>query len=91
MIEPIYIGLMGASILIAAWLFETIEGIKEHKSLIDIRFAVAFLSAIILLTVYSWQIKDQIFFWLNTILLGIVVIEIAYTLFLRKTRKRFKR
>ncbi len=91
MIDPIYLGLAGAIILILAWLFETIECVRKHKSLIDLRFAFASLFATGLLSAYSWQIKNDVFLWLNIILLIFVVLEIAYTLSIKKVHKRFKR
>lgn len=86
MISPEYIGLAGSVILVIAWLFETIEGIKEHKALIDLRFAVASLVAVLLLVVYSWMIENLIFYWLNIILGIIVVLEIVYTLGVKKVK-----
>jgi len=86
MISPEYIGLAGAVILVIAWMFETIEGIREHKALIDLRFAVASLVAVILLIAYSQMIENMIFYWLNIILGIIIVLEIAYTLSIKKVK-----
>jgi len=80
MIDANFIGIVGAVILILSWIYETAEGLKEHKELIDLRFAVANITAIVLLTVYSWMINNKIFFWLNVALIIVVAIEIIYTL-----------
>ena len=84
MISAEYIGIIGAVILILSWVYETAEGLKEHKELIDLRFAVANISAIVILIAYSWMIKNDIFFWLNIVLAIVVAAEIGYTLAVKK-------
>ena len=86
MINADLVGLVGAMILILAWLFETIEGVREHKALIDLRFAAASLIAVLLLVVYSWMIGNLIFYWLNTILAIIVILEIGYTVAIKRVK-----
>lgn len=77
----IEIGIAGAFLLLVAWFFETIESIKNHKSLIDLKFALIYLISIVLLTVYAFQNNDIIFFWSNLGLIVLVLFEIAYTIY----------
>ena len=81
----IEIGIAGAILLLAAWLFETYESVKNHKSLIDLRFAFIYISRLILLTVYAFLRNDSVFFYNNLALIALVVFEIVYTV--HKTRK----
>jgi len=74
-------GIAGAVLLLAAWFYETYESVKYHKSLIDLRFAFLYMGSIILLTVYSFQRNDAVFFWINIFLMILVLFEIFYTIF----------
>ena len=76
----IEIGIAGAVLLLVAWLFETIESIKYHKSLIDLKFALIYITSTILLTIYAYQRNDMVFFSVNLCLIALVLFEIAYTL-----------
>lgn len=84
MIIPLYLGIIGAGLIIASWLYETIEAMKRHKSKVDINFAFLNGAGIFILIYYSYLIKDNVFFWLNIVLASIVAVEILYTLFTRK-------
>lgn len=81
----IEIGIAGAILLLAAWLFETYESVKRHKSLIDLKFAFIYIISTVLLTVYAYQNNDMVFFSVNIFLILIVLFEIAYTIY--KTRR----
>jgi lipid-A-disaccharide synthase-like uncharacterized protein len=80
----IEIGILGAILLALAWLFETIESIKKHKSLIDLKFALIYLVSTILLTVYAFQNNDIVFFGVNALLIILVIFEIVYTFYKKK-------
>jgi len=80
----IEIGIAGAILLVLAWLFETLESIKKHKSLIDLKFALIYLSGTILLAVYSFQKNDYVFLGLQFCLIILVIFEIVYTLYKKK-------
>jgi lipid-A-disaccharide synthase-like uncharacterized protein len=82
----IEIGIAGAILLLAAWLFETYESVKRHKSLIDLKFAMIYITSVILLTIYAYQRNDSVFFYNNLALIALVLFEIFYTV--RKTKKR---
>lgn len=81
----IEIGIAGALLLLFAWLFETYESIKKHKALVDLKFALIYITSTILLAVYSYQRNDQVFFIMQLCLIVLVLFEIFYTL--HKTRR----
>jgi len=81
----IEIGIAGALLLLLAWLFETYESIKKHKALVDLKFALIYISSTILLAIYSYQRNDQVFFIMQLCLIVLVLFEIFYTL--HKTRR----
>jgi lipid-A-disaccharide synthase-like uncharacterized protein len=81
----IEIGIAGAVLLLVAWLFETFESIKRHKALVDLKFALIYITSTILLTVYAYQRNDYVFFSVNICLIVLVLFEIAYTI--HKTRR----
>jgi len=81
----IEIGIAGALLLLAAWLFETYESVKRHKSLVDLKFAFIYIISTILLTIYAFQNNDFVFFSVNLCLIVLVLFEIAYTI--HKTRR----
>lgn len=83
----IIIGIIGATILIIAWIFATLKEIKRHKSLIDLRFSVLSLVATILLAIYSYQINNAIFVFINISLSILITIEILYTVHVVKFKK----
>jgi len=76
----IEIGIAGAILLLVAWLFETYESIKNHKTLVDLKFALIYITSTILLTVYAYQRNDFVFFWVNLGLIILVLFEIFYTI-----------
>lgn len=81
----IEIGIAGAILLLVAWLFETYESVKKHKSLIDLKFAFIYIVSTVLLTIYAYQNNDMVFFSVNIFLIIIVLFEIVYTIY--KTRR----
>ncbi len=82
------IGLIGALIILGAWIFETTESVKRHKSLIDLRFTVACAIGTIFLAIYSFQIGNEIFFWLNIVIAAIEGFEIWYSVSIKKIHKK---
>jgi lipid-A-disaccharide synthase-like uncharacterized protein len=80
----IELGIAGAILLLIAWLFETFESVKKHKSLIDLKFALIYLAGTILLGVYSFQKNDYVFLGLQSCLVILVVFEIIYTIYKKK-------
>jgi len=82
------IGLAGALIILVSWIIETVESVKKHKSLMDLKFSFLSIAGIFLLTIYAWQISNMIFFWLNVILGVVVIFEIWYSLHVKKVYRR---
>ncbi len=88
MLDTLLIGALGGIAIILAWLFETFEAVKRHKSLMDLRFSIMSVTGVFLLVIYSWQIGNVIFFYLNAVLLLIELVEIAYSLAVKKVHKK---
>ncbi len=82
----IEIGIIGGALILAAWLFETYESVKNHRSLIDLKFAFIYVIGVTLLAVYGNIIGDPIFFFLNTAILSIVLFEIVHTILLKRKK-----
>ncbi|MBU5558025.1 MAG: lipid-A-disaccharide synthase N-terminal domain-containing protein [Candidatus Aenigmatarchaeota archaeon] len=87
----IWIGIIGALFIAAAWSYEMWESIERHKSLIDLRFAGIYLIGNILLLMYALLLRDVVFIAVNTTIAILVLFEIAYTIgwkFGRTKRRR---
>jgi lipid-A-disaccharide synthase-like uncharacterized protein len=82
----IEIGIAGAVLLLMAWLFETIESVKRHKSLVDLRFAMIYIVSISLLDIYAYLREDVVFFYSNLLLIILVMFEIFYTVYKMKKK-----
>ncbi|MFH1229288.1 MAG: lipid-A-disaccharide synthase N-terminal domain-containing protein [Candidatus Aenigmatarchaeota archaeon] len=82
----IEIGIIGASLLLVAWIFETIKSVRKHKALVDLKFAVIYVSGTIFLATYSYLRSDFVFLILNFCLMTLVFFEIAYTLYMRRKK-----
>lgn len=78
--EMILVGIIGSLLLLAAWAFEAVESIREHKALVDLRFSFIYLAGVIALDVYSIMINDAVFIFLNFAITATVATEILYTL-----------
>ena len=83
-------GIMGAILILVAWLFETEESIRKHKNLVDLKFALIYITGVILLTIYSIEINDSVFFALQVSIAVLILFEILYTLYEKKIKKRYK-
>ena len=85
------VGVLGAVLILLSWVFETMEGVKEHRSLMDIRFAAIYLPGVALLVAYSWYIGDAVFLWLNTAIAIFVAAELLYSIHVKKVHKTRKK
>lgn len=82
-----YIGLFGAFLILSSWVYETAESIIKHKKLVDLRFALLYLSGNLLLLVYSISINDFVFSVLNGMIAFFVIVELIYSfVFMKKKR-----
>lgn len=82
----ILVGVIGAIFILGAWVFETYEGVKRHKALVDLRFAAVYALGNGSLIVYAWLRNDPIFLIINISILAVVTFEMAYTLLKLKKR-----
>lgn len=82
----IIIGALGAVLILGAWVFETYEGVKKHKALVDLRFAAVYALGNGSLIAYAWFVKDPVFLTINASILAVVSFEIIYTLLKLKKR-----
>jgi MtN3 and saliva related transmembrane protein len=81
------IGLVGAVLILIAWLPETYRTIKsKNVEAIDIRFLVIYVTGSSLLAFYSIQINDVPFTILNSVIALITLIELDIVL--RKKSKK---
>ncbi len=76
----IEIGVIGAALLVLAWIFETANSVRKRKLTIDKRFAAMYLVSTIILLVYSLQNGDIIFLFVNACLIVLVSFEVVYSL-----------
>lgn len=81
------IGLAGAIVILVAWAYETAKEVRQHKSLLDLRYSVMSLIGLVLLTIYSYAINVMIFFWLNIAIIAVIIFEVWYSLRIRKLHK----
>jgi lipid-A-disaccharide synthase-like uncharacterized protein len=85
--EMMIIGMLGSLLILAAWAFEAVESIREHKALVDLRFSFIYLAGVIALDAYSVLIGDPVFTFLNFAITAVIGAEILYTLWKFKRRK----
>ncbi len=90
MIDAVTIGIIGSVAIIISWAYETLEAVKRRKSLIDLKFSAMNLFGVLLLILYSWQIENFLFFYLNIILFAIELLEIAYSIGVKKVHRKRK-
>jgi lipid-A-disaccharide synthase-like uncharacterized protein len=86
-----FIGIIGAALILGAWVMETKESVKKHKALIDLQFSVLALAGNVALAIYSYFMNIPIYFWLNGCIALVIVFEIIYSIHIKKIHKRKKR
>ncbi len=80
------IGFLGSFLILLAWILETMEAVKRHKNLIDLKFAAVYLPGVSLLAFYSYQIGSNVFLFLQIAILIIVLFEIFYTMHTKRKK-----
>ena len=73
-----YLGLLGAAFIVIAWLPLTIKTLVNERSDEDVLFGMLFLVGAAFLTVYSIQINDPIFAFLNFMAMVFAFINVEY-------------
>ena len=74
------LGLLGALLIVVAWIPETIHTIRFRKSGLEIHFALIYVLASLLLTIYSIVIADLVFIILNASATVLGIINAYYTI-----------
>jgi len=59
------IGLLGMLLLVGSWVPQTVETIRKRHCPLNLEFILIYVLAASFLTVYSYTIRDWIFFTLN--------------------------
>lgn len=79
------LGWVGFSILVCAWIPQTVETVRKGYNTTNLAFSVMYVVASILLTVYSVLIVDYVFIALNALITIGSGINLYYKLFPRTT------
>lgn len=82
--SEIIIGIIGAILLIVAWVWETWEDYKAHKISMHLHFSILYVAGNLFLVYYSWKIGSLVFFILNIILILAILAETVYSVFATK-------
>lgn len=78
------LGIAGAAIILLAWAYETAKEVRQHQSMMDLKYSFISLVGVVLLIIYSGLANLPIFFWLNIAIMLIIGFEIWYSLHIRK-------
>ena len=84
----IVIGVIGATLIVIAWVFGIAKAVKRHKSLIDLQFAFISLIGSLFLGTYSYLIGDVIFIGLSVAITASIAFEIVYSIHVKKIHRR---
>jgi len=84
-----WIGALGAILLLLAWIPETYRTMKsKNVEAIDLRFLGIYIVGSGLLAFYSYQIGDLVFMGLNSAIMFMTLIELDLVLRKRLKKKR---
>lgn len=90
--DMLFIGIIGATVLVISWVYEAMKEIEYHKSYLDLRFSLLHLVGILFLAAYSILVFDTVFMALNVILSVIIIVEIFVALhYIKRHRKSTKK
>ena len=81
-------GIFGSICIAIAWIPQIWEIIKTKHSHLNLGFASLYVAGSLSLTIYSFQIKDIIFTYLNSFALLMGIIGLIYTIKSRKNKKK---
>jgi len=82
------LGIIGAIFISLGWIPQVWEIIKTKHSHLNLGFTSLYVLGSLGLTIYSIQIKDMIFTWLNCFALLMGLISWAYTIKSRENKKK---
>jgi len=84
-----WVGVIGAVLLLIAWIPETYRTIKsKDASAIDLRFLAIYVIGSSLLAFYSYQINDIVFTALNSFIALMSMVELDLVLRKKMKKKR---
>jgi len=81
-------GIIGSICIAIAWIPQIWEIIKTKHSHLNLGFASLYVVGSLALTIYSLQIKDMIFTFLNSFALLMGIIGLIYTIRSRENKKK---
>ena len=84
-------GIIGAIFISLGWIPQVWEIIKTKHSHLNLGFASLYVTGSLALTIYSLQIKDNIFTFLNSFALLMGIIGLVYTIKSRKNKEKINR
>jgi|TARA_B100001971_G_C17871707_1_gene373586 lipid-A-disaccharide synthase-like uncharacterized protein len=73
------IGIAGLVLLAIGWFSEVKEVIKQKKSKLDLKFSILYTIGSLCLVIYAIQLKDVIFFILNSVVTILSLISLIYS------------
>ena len=85
--EMAFVGYAGGMIILSAWIYEAYKSWKKGERL-DMKFNLAYVAGLSLLTYYIYQIKAMPLLFLNTTILLLTLIELELNLRHRHKKKR---
>jgi lipid-A-disaccharide synthase-like uncharacterized protein len=72
-------GILGLVCIIIGWVFEAAEIIRKKRSKVDLKFGSLYVLGSLMLVIYSFQIKDYIFFILNFFVMIMGLISLFFS------------
>jgi lipid-A-disaccharide synthase-like uncharacterized protein len=81
------LGIIGTALVVLAWVWETVDAVKRHRSLIDLKFAVINFGGTVVLIAYALSIGDPVFIILNSLISLAILAEITYSIIVRKVHR----
>lgn len=74
------IGILGLSLILIGWIYETYNLIKTRKSNLPLAFGVLYTLGSLCLSIYSYLLNDLIFLVLNVAATFIALINVLFGL-----------
>lgn len=73
------IGIIGALLILIAWIMGLVDELRSRKNLIELRFSMISLVGTTILFYYAYSIGDLVFQFLNGGIFVVIIFEILYT------------
>ncbi|MFA5106166.1 MAG: lipid-A-disaccharide synthase N-terminal domain-containing protein [Candidatus Micrarchaeia archaeon] len=74
-----YFGIIGLLLILAGWIYELFQAIKNKKSQVPLSFAILYGLGSLLLTLHSIELNDAVFIVLNAAATIIALSNIAFS------------